>query len=261
MKLSEIQIKIEKRIPLVWAEEWDNPGLSVGDPSSEILRIAVALDFTEDNVNQAILNNCQMLFTHHPAIFRPIKSVILYKPTPKAIALALKSNIAVYSAHTNWDSSSEGVNFCLANSIGLTNIEPLLVPTLKTGAWGLGAVGILVTELDMKDCLRLLKRHWQLSTCIGYGDVSRKIKKIAVGGGACGNMWQDALKASADVFITSDVSYDQRQDSLAMGLNLIITDHGEMERVSLPTLAKIIEQETSLPVIILEESEVKQITI
>ena len=261
MKLCDIERKIGNRIPLAWAEDWDNCGLSVGDPSQNILRIALALDFTEDTVNLAISKKCQLLFTHHPAIFHPMKSIILYKPTPRAIALAIKNEIAVYSSHTNWDSSPEGVNFCLADKLELIDIKPLLRPTISNGAWGLGAVGELTSAIDMNDCLRMLKGRWHVSSCIGYGEVSRKIKKIAIGGGSCGNMWQDAVKANADVFITSDVTYHQRQDLLGMGLNLTITDHGEMERVSLPTLSEIIEKETFLPVVILEETPVKQITI
>ena len=261
MKLDDIKNIIKRRIPTEWAEDWDNTGLLIGDPTSDIKKIAVSLDFTEDSVKQAVSNECQMMITHHPAIFHPLKSIVLYKSTQKAIALAIKEDIAVYALHTNWDSSPEGVNFCLAQKLGLTNIKPLIRPNINNGAWGLGAVGDLQEKIDMKKCMKLLKDKWEITESTGFGDISREIKKVAIGGGACGDLWEYALGEEADVFITSDVSYNLRLELLSMGLNLILADHGEVERVSLLSLSEIIKEETSLPVIILKEKDFDKITV
>lgn len=261
MRLAEIQKKLNKRIPNRWSEDWDNTGLLIGDPDSRITKIAVSLDFTEDAIAQAIEQKCQLLITHHPAIFYPLKSIVFYKPTQRAIMLAIKNNMAVYSAHTNWDSSPEGVNFSLAQKLDLKSLEPLLPAELKNGAWGLGVLGELNKEMNIVDFLKLIKEKWNLSACTAYGNLDRSVKKIAIGGGSCGDLWEHAWEANADVFVTSDVSYNLRIDILNMGLSLILTDHGETEKVSLESLADVVKQETTLPVVILNEKTINQITI
>ena len=253
MKLREAIGKIEKRLPLFWAEEWDNSGLAVGDPSSDICGVALSLDATEDVVAGTAKAGCQLLITHHPIIFRAIKSIIYDSPSSKAIVCAINNGIAIYSAHTNWDSSHEGVNRCLADKIELCNIEPLVLPSLPNGAWGCGAAGSFINPVPMDKCLNLLKERWRLSSCFGYGNAVKMIKKAAIGGGSCGEMWRDALLCGSDLFITSDLSYHQRQDALNAGLNLITVDHGEMERASLPSLKALIEEETGLPVKLMDE--------
>lgn len=259
MKLGDIVKRIEKRISLSWAESWDNPGLAVGDPCADVSRIALALDAAPEVVEAAALAGCGMLVTHHPIIFRPMKSIVFNAPAPRTVALAIQRGVALYSAHTNWDSSPEGVNVSLARALELADAAPLAAPAVKNGAWGMGAVGSFMAPIAIEDCLSLLRERWRLSTCTGYGDAGRLVSRVALGGGACGDMWPLAVEAGADLFITSDVSYHHRNDALNMGLNLIVTDHGETERVSLPALAAMIEEVSGLPVEILDEPPLRRI--
>lgn len=261
MKLCDVIVKIEAKLPLSWAEEWDNPGLNVGDPSSDVSRIAMALDVTEDSVAQAVSGGCQLLVTHHPIIFRAMKSIVLNETAPKAIALAIQKGVALYAAHTNWDSSSEGVNFCLAKTIELSEIEPMLPPAAFSGAWGMGAVGSLNKPISIFEFMKILKERWRLSGFSGYRSGSDMITKVAIGGGSCGEIWPAALGKKADVFITADMPYHYRQEALNMGLNIIVTDHGEMERVSLPSLKNIIEIATGINVDLLDEVKANQILL
>jgi len=259
MKLSEAVCMIEKRLPLLWAEEWDNSGFAVGAPSADILKAALSLDATEDVVVSAAKGGFKLLITHHPIIFRPIKSIVYDNPVSRTIACAVRNGVALYAAHTNWDSSPEGVNYCLAREIGLHLLEPLINPRYSNGSWGIGAVGSFMNPIPMNECLKLLKERWRLSACLGYGAPDKMIKKVAIGGGSCGEMWHDALIKEADLFITSDLSYHSRQDALNEGLCLAAADHGEMERVSLPSLKALIEEETGLDVRIMDEKQVDAI--
>lgn len=263
MRLADVTAKLERRVPRVWAEEWDNTGLAVGCPESGVSKIAVALDITEDTVGRAADAGCQLLVSHHPVIFHAMKNLIFENPGPKAIGQAIRRNVALYSAHTNWDSSEEGVNFCLADSLGLSGVRPLVLPKNGNGAWGLGAIGDFdfVNEIRLADCMNLAKERWRLSSCTAFGDESKPVRRVAVGGGSCSDFWPDALKAGADVFITSDVPYHHRNDSLSMGLSLIVADHGEMERVSLTALKALIAEETGLEVVLLKEEPVKRLII
>lgn len=252
MKLSEIVAKLEKRIPKSWAESWDNPGLSVAECDMDINRIAVALDATEETVALAASGGCCMLVTHHPLIFRPMRSVLYDSCAGRTVISAVKNSVALYSAHTNWDSSREGVNFALASLLGLEDIAPL-IPS-ETGAWGMGAVGALPEAVDFRELSEMLAEKWGLSDFTLYGSGGSQVKRIALGGGACQEFWPAALSSGADCFITADVSYHNRLEALAAGLLLVRADHGEMERASLPALKTAVAEETGIDTILLKES-------
>jgi dinuclear metal center YbgI/SA1388 family protein len=259
MKLCEITEKIEKRIPLSWAEAWDNPGLAVGDPDADVSRVAFALDANEDTVSRAADAGCALLVTHHPIIFSPMKTIHEDVPAQKTVMSAIRKGVALYAAHTNWDASPEGVNFCLADALGLKELEQLEPPQVKNGSFGIGAVGKFAAPITMAECMQLLALRWCLVNFMGFGDSSRMISKAAVGGGACGGMWRRALDLGADVFVTADIAYHDRNDALSMGLSLISTDHGEMERAALPALKKIVEIETGLETVLLKEEPTDRI--
>ena len=259
LKVSEIAARIEKRIPLGWAEEWDHPGLAAGDPDADVTKIALALDVTCETVEGAAAAGCELLVTHHPAIFRPFGTVVYNIPAQKAVALALRKGLALYAAHTNWDVSPEGVNVILAAALELADVEPLVKPAVKNGSWGLGSVGSLPASVSMDSCVLLAAERWRLTDFRAYGDAKRKVRRVALGGGACADLWPLAKQAGADVFITSDARYNERNDALSAGLNLISTDHGETERVSLPKLAELVECATGLPVKMISESGPRRI--
>jgi dinuclear metal center YbgI/SA1388 family protein len=261
MRLSNLVSAFEKRVPRTWAEPWDNPGLSVGDPCAEITRAALALDVTEDTVAKAAAHDCQILITHHPILFHPMKNLVFHMPGPKAIGLAVRKGVALYAAHTNWDSSPEGVNFCLARALGLTEIEPLVLPERANGAWGLGAIGNFSAATSLAPCMQQIRERWRLSACTGFGDESAEIRRVAVGGGACGDFWPQAIEMGAELFVTSDIAYHHRNDARSMGLSLVQCDHGEMERVSLPALKALIEEETGIGTVLLREEPAHGIVI
>ena len=141
----------------------------------------------------------------------------------------------------------------------LKELEQLEPPQVKDGSFGIGAVGTFASPVSMTECLQLLARRWRLVNFVGFGGSSRMISKVAVGGGACGGMWRRAFDLGADVFITADIAYHDRNDALSMGLNLISTDHGEMERVALPALKKVVEEETGLETVLLKEVPTERI--
>ena len=261
MKLRDVVSLIEKRVPVEWSEEWDNSGLLVGDPDSEIVKIAIALDVTEDTVLKATESGCKLLISHHPIIFRPLKNIIPDRPAGKAMFSAIKNGLSLYAAHTNWDSSPEGVNFTLAELLGLDDIEPLIPPADRSFSWGMGAVGELMMPVPFGTVMELIKERWCLSSCTGYGSQSALIKKIALGAGSCGDMWQQAENRGASLFVTADMSYHNRQDALNCGLMLIDVDHGEMERASLPKLRSIIEKQTGLIAEMIVETDREKIIL
>jgi len=171
------------------------------------------------------------------------------------MVMAIKNGLSLYAAHTNWDSSPEGVNFTLAELLGLDDIEPLTPPAELSSSWGMGAVGELMMPMPFETVMKLIKERWCLSSCTGYGSRNAMIKKIALGGGSCGDMWPKAAEKGASLFVTADMSYHNRQDALNCRLKLIDVDHGAMERASLPRLKSIIEKETGLIAELIPETD------
>ncbi|MBM7865530.1 Nif3-like dinuclear metal center hexameric protein [Heliobacterium gestii] len=116
---------IEGLAPKRLAEDWDNVGLQVGDPAHPVEKIYVALDVDERVVQSAAEQGCQMIVSHHPLFFKPMKTIRYDQPQGRLIRAIVKANLQVYSAHTNLDSARGGVNDILAQRLGLEAIEPL----------------------------------------------------------------------------------------------------------------------------------------
>lgn len=127
LKLSELVGIINKIAPPQLAEQWDNSGLQLGDPNSEISRIMVALEPTPDVIRSAIDESCQLLLTHHPLIFKPLKNISCSTVIGQQIFSAIRGNLAVMSIHTSFDIAPEGLNDLLARMIGLPECRPLKV--------------------------------------------------------------------------------------------------------------------------------------
>lgn len=252
VKVSKVVSLIEEHLPKHWAEEWDNVGLLLGDPDAPVHRIAVALDPGPEQLLTASSGQYDLLITHHPLLFQPLKKIILNTPVANSIALSLSNGVAVYAAHTNWDSSPVGVNYILATALELKGVSPLA--RCSSDAWGVGAVGILSVSVEVKEFLKRVRENWNLSHLRVYGNLEMTVRKIALCGGSGGNFWRDALESGAEVYLTADMNYHTLLDATNAGLCVVIADHGEMERVSIPPLAQQVQSWTGVETRVIRES-------
>lgn len=252
MRICDVVTRIEERLPRMWSEEWDNVGLIIGDPGRKVSKIAVALDATEKTVCEAVHNGCEMLVVHHPAIFRPINRVVPPAPVAQMLSAAIKGDLSVYSSHTNWDSAPEGVNVILAGLLGLSDLSPIMPP--HDGSWGMGAVGGLSSSLTLGQLARKAKDVWGLSALLVYGEEDAPVKRVSLCGGAGGGLLPVVIDRGADVYVTADVSYHYLLHAQLAKMNLIVVNHGEMERASLPNLCDLLREVTSLDIGLLGNS-------
>jgi len=125
MKINEIINHFEQVIPLDFQESYDNSGLQLGNPENELSKALITLDITEDVLNEAIEKNCNLILSHHPLIFHGIKKITGSNEIERIIEKALKSDIAIYSAHTSLDNNYHGLNTFIAGKLGLKNITIL----------------------------------------------------------------------------------------------------------------------------------------
>ena len=126
-KTADILGIINKIAPASLAEAWDNSGLQIGDPTAEVTKVMISLDPTPDVIDSALKASCQLLVTHHPLIFKPLKSISTTTPLGSSIQKAIKGGLSIVSLHTNYDIASGGLNDLLASKLGLSNVVPLKV--------------------------------------------------------------------------------------------------------------------------------------
>lgn len=211
-------------------ESWDNSGILIGDKDKEVKRIAVCLDITNDTVEKAISYGADLIFTHHPVIFNPIKQVCKGDYVYKLI----KNDISVVSAHTNLDLAKGGVCDVLANLIGLKDIKPLE----KEGDLSFIRVGTIDSSTPKEFAKHISS---SLDTCVRLASCNKSVTKVAVCGGSGCSFINDLLKYDIDTFVTGDAKHNDFIDAKDNGLTLIAAGHYETENPAMPLLAKLIK--------------------
>jgi len=312
LKIKDIVGCIEEFAPLSLQESWDNAGLLTGNLSSDVDAALIALDITEEVIDDAISHGEKLIIAHHPLIFSGIKKINGNNSIERSLIKAIKNDIAIYAAHTNIDVVKNGVSWKMAQKLGLEDVKALsagkgllkklivYVPTShaelvrdalfmagagtignygscsfnsvgkgtfkgnestnpfvgKVGEMhveeevkietvfpthlqgkvlkvlfevhpyeevaydifalennhtsiGLGVVGNLVKEMTANDFLFMVKAIFKCPTLKYAGDTNKKVKKIALCGGAGSSLTGEAIRAGADIFITGDLKYHQ----------------------------------------------------
>ena len=205
MKLREIIASLERLAPLRLQDEWDNSGLQVGFPESDIHRILVCLDVTEDIVNEAVEKECNMIVSHHPLLFKALRQLSDATYQQRCVVQALSRGISIYSAHTSLDNAPGGVNHKMAEILGLRELR-WLSPQEGADA-GSGLVGELPAAERDEDFLRRVKALFGVE-CLRHTACSgRPVRRVALCGGSGAFLLRDARAAGADCFLTGEFHY------------------------------------------------------
>ena len=219
--------------------DWDNVGLLCGSRNAPVSRVLVALDPFEDVCREAERWGAQLIVTHHPLIFDPLKNITEDTSTGRCVRLLCRADISAVNAHTNLDCAPGGVNDCLARKLGLSDIR--VIHPMGTDAqgreWGLLRMGN-VPEQPLEAFLAAVKERLGLGG-LRYVSGGRVVRRVAVGGGACAGEMGEAAAAGCDTLVTSDVKYNQFWDAHDLGLNLIDATHFATEN---PVCAYLKEQ-------------------
>lgn len=227
---------LQEKAPFELQEGFDNAGFLVGREGVALTKILVSLDVTEQVVQDAVEQGAQLIVAHHPVIFGGVKSVTDQTVTGRVLLSLVENGIAAICAHTNLDAVEGGVNDALALRLGLTDIGQLkqLGVDGQGRPYGIGRVG-LVPEQHLYDFAMSVKRLLGANG-IRLVDGGKLVHTVAVGGGACADLMEDALAQGCDTFVTSDVKYHQFLEARALGLNLVDAGHFPTEDVICPVL-------------------------
>ena len=328
-QIKDITAELEKLAPLPYQEDYDNAGLMVGDPGMMVTGVLISLDITEEVITEAVQKGCNLIVAHHPIIFRGLKKLNGKNYVERTVIKAIKSDVALYASHTNLDHVQHGVNYTIAERLGLeqvrilapktqilkkltffaplANTQSILDALFRAGAGevgkykncsfrsegtgtflpgedaqpvigqpgspeqvaehraevifpshlqsavlaalrkthpyeevayylhllenenqdvGAGAVGDLQAPLSPEAFLQHLKTRMNTGTIRHTRIVTNEIKRVAVCGGAGSFLLQDAIRAGADVFVTSDYKYHEFFDA---DNRIMICDIGHYE--------------------------------
>ncbi|MBW2017783.1 MAG: Nif3-like dinuclear metal center hexameric protein [Deltaproteobacteria bacterium] len=221
---------LEEIAPPRLAEEWDNPGMQVGCLSLEIDTILIALDPSLEALKDALKQGAQLLFTHHPLLFRSLSCLDADSYPGDVIALALKNDISIVAAHTNLDVAKGGINDQLAELFQLTDIEILQEhrdPRISEA--GLGRIGSLPHPLALKDLVHRIKKALNIQQARVTGDLNQRIHRVAVVGGSGAGLLSLASKKGADVLVTGDVGHHHAREAEAIGVAIVDGGHFHTE--------------------------------
>lgn len=225
MKINEIIKLLESYAPPEFQEEYDNSGLILGDVHAECTGVLVNLDCTEEVVHEAIKRKANLIVSHHPLIFRPIKQLTPGKGNAKTLITAIKADIAIYAIHTNLDNIINGVNAAIADKLGLLN-RRILHPRKDLRSIGSGLVGDLQNALSELQVLERLKMAFKIPVIRHSPFLGRPVSRVAICGGAGSFLIPNALQEGAGFFISADIRY---HDFFEAGGKMVIADIGHFE--------------------------------
>lgn len=224
--VKEIETYLFSIAPKELAMSWDNVGLLVGQTEHPVHSVLVALDITENVVDEAIETGADLIVAHHPVMnckWLPVQTVRDDTCQGRILTKMLRNEVSGICMHTNLDIAKGGVNDLLAKALKLTKIEPL-------GEDGCGRIGVLRKKTALENFTETV---YDALGCTGVRFVSggKDVYHVAVGGGACWEYHRDALAKGCDTFVTSDLSYHDFLDAKALGLNVIDAGHFPTEDV------------------------------
>ncbi len=235
-KVKEIFAVIDSIAPFDSQMDFDRAGFLVGNAEADVQKALLALDVTKEVVDEAVELGCQLIISHHPVIWDPIKRLM----SDSLVYKLAQNNLSVISAHTNLDKADEGVNDCLARKIGLINTHRTECP----GCEEIGTYGELPEPLSARD-FAIKVRDALGCDAVQYTEGRDMIKRVTVIGGGGGDFAMPALESEADAVVTGEAKHNQLVDIAAAGKTLIVAGHFETEVIVMPHLAEMLAERTN----------------
>lgn len=245
MQCSEMIKLLNQLAPEDIALSWDNPGLLAGRSNKEVRTIYLALDADDQVIEDAISQKADMLLTHHPLIFKPVKKINDQDFIGRRILRLIQADISYYAMHTNFDSAPGCMADLAASRLGLTE-EKILEQTGEMDGCpcGIGKTGRLPQAESLKHLAVRVKEAFGLPFVTVYGNLQedKLLERCAVAPGSGGSMIQAALDEGAQVLITGDIGHHQGIDSLARGMAVIDAGHYGLEHIFMDFMETYLEE-------------------
>jgi dinuclear metal center YbgI/SA1388 family protein len=244
MRVKDLLEALDEIAAFGLAEQWDNVGLMLGEPNRSIKGILIALDPTEEVLDEAQEIGADCIITHHPLIFHPLKAIYTDQPIGRFLRQALENEISVIGCHTNLDQAAGGVNDVLAASLGMQGSRPL-VPLDKGVAGGatlgFGRVGYLADPLSPEAFIGYLCDLFKLPVLRVAGKLPEEISIVAVCGGSGSDLAAAAYDSGAHVYVTGEVKHSTARWAEAIGFCIIDAGHFATENPVVESLVEVLQ--------------------
>ena len=228
MRCKELIEKLEELASSQYACDWDNPGFLAGRGEKEICRVVVALDATDQVVEQAVQEKADLLLTHHPLVFKPLRRVNDQDFIGRRLVRLIQSDICYVAMHTNFDIAPWCMADLAADRLGLCAEGPLEVTGEAEGKpVGIGKIGFLSKAVTIETLAKLVKEKFELPFVTVYGteQITEPIKRVALSPGAGGSMLRQGIACGAQAMITGDIGHHDGIDAVANGMAVIDAGH------------------------------------
>ncbi len=245
MNINKVVDALEQYAPLPLQEGYDNAGLQVGlTETVEVSGALLCLDVTEQVVDEAIEKGCNLIVSHHPLIFRKLARIADENYVQRTVRKAIKHDIAIVSMHTNMDAATGGVNFKIAEKLGLKHLQFFAGEKEVDGVKGGEGVMGEVSEAARwaADDLVLLLREKFGAECVQCNQLLRRpIRRVALCGGAGSFLLDAAVAAGADAFITGEMHYHEFFGH-EQEIQICVIGHYQSEQFTSEIFKSIIEE-------------------
>ena len=241
MKIKEVLSALERFAPLPLQESWDNAGLQVGLTETEVSGALLCLDVNERIVDEAIRKGCNLIVSHHPLLFRGLKTISDLTDVQRTVMKAIENRLCVISMHTNMDNAKGGVNFRIAQKLGLNDVQffaSKLVDGIEAGS---GVFGMLAEPMAADDFILKVKRIFGVECAMCNELLRRPVSKVAICGGAGDFLLDEALKTGADAFITGEMHYHQ-YFGYEQQIQICVIGHYQSEQFTSEVFQEIIQE-------------------
>ena len=240
--VSDVIAYLEKFAPPALAEDWDNVGLLVGRQAAEVTRLMTCLTLTPDVAQEAVQQGVRMVVSHHPVLFRGTKKITDANSEGHMLLQLIENGVSVYSPHTSFDSAEMGINHQLAESFGLSGIQPLR-PHENVEGLGSGRAGRLAPSVPLSDFLEAVRSAVDSEYVEFSGSADAQVSHVAVACGAAAEFLTDAIQLGCDTFVTGEARFHSALEARTEGMNLILLGHYASERPAVEQLAKTLSAE------------------
>ena len=242
MKIKQVLSALERFAPLPLQESWDNAGLQLGLTEVEVSGALLCLDVNEQIVDEAVVKGCNLIVSHHPLLFRGLKQISGADYVQRSVIKAIKHDIVIVSMHTNMDNALDGVNWKIAERLGLTDCKFFAQKTVDGIEAGSGVVGNFPSQMDARVFIELVKKQFGVQCAQCNVLLQRPISKVAICGGAGDFLLPDAVGEGADAFITGEMHYHQ-YFGYEQQIQICVIGHYQSEQYTAEIFRDIIQKD------------------
>ncbi len=243
--------------PLRLSAEWDNTGLLLGDFHRQVKRVMTCLTLIPESVEEAVTGCADLVISHHPLPFRPLKKITSGEPTGRLLWELASAGVSVYCPHTAWDSSASGINAQIATRLKLSGVAPMIPESSslqmlelgnsnsageKNEILGTGRVGDLAREYTLAEFAQLLCE--EVPYCRPrVVDSGGLVVRVGIVCGSGGSLIEAAVRSECDVFLTGEATFHQCLEAKGAGLSMLMIGHFASEKFAMDRLATLCQAE------------------